>query len=636
MPAAASTSNSSELAPAGSCTTASSGHQASGSPHHQAGIAAPLTLPKTSESPQLLRIRHSMSHVLAMAVQKLFPKALVTIGPWTETGFYYDFDSPNPFSEADLKAIKKEMIRIINKKLPLERQEVSRAEAEAKIRAQNEPYKLEILAGIQEPISLYTLGEDWWDLCAGPHVANTSELNAKAFELESVAGAYWRGDETRAQLQRIYGTAWETPEQLAEHQRRKQEALRRDHRRLGTDLHLFSIEDEAGAGLVFWHPRGARMRLLIENLWRELHFEAGYELLYTPHVADISLWKTSGHLDFYRESMFGPMQVDERQYQLKPMNCPFHVLTYASTLRSYRELPIRWAELGTVYRYERPGVMHGLMRVRGFTQDDAHVFCLPEQITGEILAILNLTERILSTFDFRSYEINLSTRPEKSIGDAAVWDLATAGLIEALDRKGWAYKVDEGGGAFYGPKIDLKIEDAIGRMWQCSTIQLDFNLPERFALEYVAADGTRQRPIMIHRAIFGSLERFFGIMTENYAGDFPFWLAPEQIRLLPVTDEVLPWAEELLTQLRAAGVRASLERSGERLGKMIRNGETMKIPVLAVIGAKEAEARGASLRSRAAGDLGLVGAEALLLAAAAANSQRAASLGLEPVGAVAA
>jgi threonyl-tRNA synthetase len=462
-------------------------------------------------------------------------------------------------------------------------------------------------------------------------VANTSELNAKAFELECVAGAYWRGDETRAQLQRIYGTAWETPEQLAEHQRRKQEALRRDHRRLGTDLQLFSIEDEAGAGLVFWHPRGARMRLLIENLWRELHFEAGYELLYTPHVADISLWKTSGHLDFYHESMFGPMQVDERQYQLKPMNCPFHVLTYASTLRSYRELPIRWAELGTVYRYERPGVMHGLMRVRGFTQDDAHVFCLPEQITGEILAILDLTEQILSSFDFRSYEINLSTRPEKSIGDDAVWDLATQGLIEALNRKGWAYKVDEGGGAFYGPKIDLKIEDAIGRMWQCSTIQLDFNLPERFALEYVAADGTRQRPIMIHRAIFGSLERFFGIMTENYAGDFPFWLAPEQIRLLPVTDEVLPWAEELLAKLRTAGVRASLERSGERLGKLIRNGETMKIPVLAVIGAKEAEARGASLRSRADGDLGLVGAEALLLAAAAANSQRAASLGLEPV-----
>ena len=587
-----------------------------------------ISLPKTSESPQLLRIRHSMSHVLAMAVQKLFPKAQVTIGPWTESGFYYDFDNPEPFTEADLKAIKKEMGKIIGRRLPLQRLEVSRAEAEARISAQNEPYKLEILAGIQEPISLYTLGEDWWDLCAGPHVANTSELNPKAFELESVAGAYWRGDEKRAQLQRIYGTAWETPEQLAEYKRRKEEALRRDHRRLGTDLDLFSIEDEAGAGLVFWHPRGARMRLLIEDFWRSAHFADGYELLYTPHVADISLWKTSGHLDFYAESMFGPMQVDERQYQLKPMNCPFHVLTYASTLRSYRELPIRWAELGTVYRYERPGVMHGLMRVRGFTQDDAHVFCLPEQIGDEILRILDLTETILSTFDFKTYEINLSTRPEKSIGDDAVWDLATQGLIEALDRKGWAYKVDGGGGAFYGPKIDLKIEDAIGRMWQCSTIQLDFNLPERFNLEYVAADGSRQRPIMIHRAIFGSLERFFGIMTENYAGDFPFWLAAEQVRLLPVTDEVRPYAQGLLAQLKAAGVRAAMDHSGDRLGKLIRNGEQQKIPVLAVIGAQEAENGTVSLRSRRDGDLGAVTIETLLAAATQANTERAPGLGL--------
>ena len=629
MPAAASTSSSATPAAAGSATAAAAGPGLDGgglAGPGQAGAAAPLALPKTSQSPELLRIRHSMSHVLAMAVQKLHPQAQVTIGPWTETGFYYDFDNPEPFSEADLKAIKKEMAKIIGRRLPLERIEVSRAEAEARIKAQNEPYKLEILAGLQEPITLYSLGDAWWDLCAGPHVANTSELNAKAFELESVAGAYWRGDETRAQLQRIYGTAWQTPEQLAEYQHRKQEALRRDHRRLGTDLHLFSIEDEAGAGLVFWHPRGARMRLLIEDFWRQAHFADGYELLYTPHVADISLWQTSGHLDFYRESMFGPMQVDERQYQLKPMNCPFHVLTYASTLRSYRELPIRWAELGTVYRYERPGVMHGLMRVRGFTQDDAHVFCLPQQIGDEILRVLNLTERILSTFDFRNYEINLSTRPDKSIGDDAVWDLATKGLIEALDRKGWSYKIDEGGGAFYGPKIDLKIEDAIGRLWQCSTIQLDFNLPERFDLHYVAADGSRQRPIMIHRAIFGSLERFFGIMTENYAGDFPFWLAPEQIRLLPVTDEVLPWAEDLLEQLQRAGVRASLDHSGERLGKLIRNGETMKIPVLAVIGAKEAEARGANLRSRSQGDLGLVAADQLLAACSAANQGRLSSL----------
>ena len=559
---------------------------------------------------------------MAMAVQKLFPKAQVTIGPWTETGFYYDFDNPDPFTEADLKAIKKEMGKIIGRKLPLERIEVSREEAQRRIEAQNEPYKLEILAGLQEPITLYTLGDQWWDLCAGPHVENTKELHPKAFELESVAGAYWRGDETKAQLQRIYGTAWETPDQLAEHKRRKEEALRRDHRRIGKDLDLFSIEDEAGAGLVFWHPRGARMRLLIEDFWRQAHFEGGYELLYTPHVADISLWKTSGHLDFYSESMFGPMEVDEREYQLKPMNCPFHVLTYASKLRSYRELPIRWAELGTVYRYERPGVMHGLMRVRGFTQDDAHVFCLPEQISDEILRILDLTERILSTFDFNTYEINLSTRPEKSIGEDAVWDLATKGLIEALDRKGWDYKVDEGGGAFYGPKIDLKIEDAIGRMWQCSTIQLDFNLPERFELDYIAADGSKQRPIMIHRAIFGSLERFYGIMTENYAGDYPFWLAPEQIRLLPVTDEVLPYAESVQQQLNAAGIRATTDRSGDRLGKLIRTGEQMKIPVLAVIGAKEAEQNAVSVRSRRDGDLGVIAVSDLLKGGQEANDNR--------------
>jgi threonyl-tRNA synthetase len=587
---------------------------------------APVVLPKTSNSESLLKIRHSMSHVMAMAVQKLFPTAQVTIGPWTETGFYYDFDNPEPFTEADLKAIKKEMGKIIGRKLPLERIEVSRDEAERRIKAQNEPYKLEILERLVEPITLYTLGDQWWDLCAGPHVANTSELNPKAFELESVAGAYWRGDETKAQLQRIYGTAWETADQLAEHRRRKEEALRRDHRRLGKDLDLFSIEDEAGAGLVFWHPRGARMRLLIEDFWRQAHFEGEYELLYTPHVADISLWKPSGHLAFYAESMFGPMEVDERQYQLKPMNCPFHVLTYASKLRSYRELPIRWAELGTVYRYERPGVMHGLMRVRGFTQDDAHVFCLPEQISDEILRILNLTERILSTFDFSNYEINLSTKPDKAIGDDAVWELATKGLIEALERKGWDYKIDEGGGAFYGPKIDLKIEDAIGRMWQCSTIQLDFNLPERFGLDYIAADGSKQRPIMIHRAIFGSLERFFGIMTENYAGDFPFWLAPEQIRLLPVTDEVLGYAEELQNKLKAAGIRASIDRSGDRLGKLIRTGEQMKIPVLAVIGAKEADQGAASLRSRRDGDLGVIAKERLITAAQSANQERHASL----------
>ena len=355
------------------------------------------------------------------------------------------------------------------------------------------------------------------------------------------------------------------------------------------------------------------MRLLIDDFWRQAHFDAGYELLYTPHVADISLWKTSGHLDFYAESMFGPMQVDERQYQLKPMNCPFHVLTYASALRSYRELPIRWAELGTVYRYERPGVMHGLMRVRGFTQDDAHVFCLPEQITAEIVAILDLTEQILSTFDFRSYEINLSTRPAKSIGEDAVWELATNGLIGALERKGWAYKVDEGGGAFYGPKIDLKIEDAIGRMWQCSTIQLDFNLPERFGLEYVSSEvgAARRRPIMIHRAIFGSLERFFGILVENYAGAFPLWLAPVQVRLLCVAEPFREHAEALAARYRAAGLRVRVE-SGERIAKLIRSAEKAKTPVMCVVGEKEVAEDSLAVRTYAGGDAGSMGSAEVL------------------------
>jgi threonyl-tRNA synthetase len=589
-----------------------------------------LTLNTMADAgPALELIRHDLAHVMARAVQEIWPDVKVTIGPVIKDGWYYDFDRAEPFTPEDLGAIEKKMREIIAARDPVRTEVWDRTRAIAHYEAAGEPFKVELIEAIpaDQPIRMYWHG-DWQDLCRGPHLQHTGQLPADAFRLMSVAGAYWRGDSRNKMLQRIYGVAFRTREELKAHLTLLEEAAKRDHRRLGTDLDLFSIEDEAGAGLVFWHPRGARMRLLIEDFWRQKHFEAGYELLYTPHVADLSLWQTSGHLDFYSESMFGPMQVDERQFQLKPMNCPFHVLTYASRLRSYRELPIRWAELGTVYRYERPGVMHGLMRVRGFTQDDAHVFCLPEQITAEILRILDLTEEILSAFDFRSYEINLSTRPEKSIGEDAVWELATAGLVEALERKGWAYTIDEGGGAFYGPKIDLKIEDAIGRMWQCSTIQLDFNLPERFRLEYVAADGSRQRPIMIHRAIFGSLERFFGIMTENYAGDFPFWLAPEQVRLLPVTDDVLPFAEQVHGQLSAAGIRASVDRSGDRLGKLIRSGEQMKIPVLAVIGSREAESGAVSLRSRREGDLGTVAVAALVEAGERANRRRGAGLEL--------
>jgi threonyl-tRNA synthetase len=563
-----------------------------------------IHLPKTSESEILKKIRHTTSHVMAMAVQKLFPKAQVTIGPWIENGFYYDFDNPEPFSEKDLKNIYKQMIKIINKKLPVIREEVTREEAKKRIESINEPYKLEILSGLEEPITIYHLGDEWWDLCAGPHLENTGELNPKAIALEAVAGAYWRGDEKNAQLQRIYGTAWETPEQLDLYLQQQEEAKRRDHRKLGQELDLFSIQEDAGGGLVFWHPKGARIRYLIEEYWRKAHLADDYELLFTPHIANLDLWKTSGHYDFYRESMFDQMNIEDQQYQLKPMNCPFHVLTYKNNLHSYRDLPIRWAELGTVYRYERSGTMHGLMRVRGFTQDDAHIFCLPEQIEDEILGVLNLTETILSDFGFKDYEINLSTRPEGSIGSDEIWEKATNGLRGALDRKGWKYKVDEGGGAFYGPKIDLKIEDAIGRVWQCSTVQLDFNLPERFDLEYVDQDSSRQRPIMIHRAIFGSLERFFGILIENYAGDFPLWMAPVQMRLIPVAPDFLPYAQEVCKQLKALGIRVEVDTSNERLGKMIRNVEKAKIPVVGVVGANEMENNTLSIRTRSSGELG--------------------------------
>ncbi len=581
---------------------------------------------------QLARLRHTCAHVLAMAVQALFPETKVTIGPCTDTGFYYDFDRAAPFTPEDLEGIEVEMRRIIRANLPIVRETVERTEIRAEIEQLKEPYKLEILDGIppNEPITRYYIGFPdplpanaesslfdspavsapdtaalcWWDLCAGPHLSRTGDLHPEAFALESVAGAYWRGDETQPQLQRIYGTAWETPERLQAYLRQKEEAKRRDHRKLGQALDLFSIQEAAGGGLVFWHPKGARMRLTIEDYWRQAHLQGGYELLYTPHIANRALWQTSGHLDFYRENMFEQIAVEAQQYQLKPMNCPFHVLTYQHQLHSYRELPIRWAELGTVYRYERSGVLHGLMRVRGFTQDDAHIFCLPEQVTEEILGVLNLTEQILSDFGFTDYEVNLSTRPAKSVGSDDIWELATSALQKALDLKGWGYAIDEGGGAFYGPKIDIKIQDAIGRLWQCSTLQVDFNLPERFDLHYVAADGSRQRPIMIHRAIFGSLERFFGILVENYAGDFPLWLAPVQVRLLPVGDAQRDYAARVAQTLKQRGLRVEVDASGDRLGKQIRTAELEKIPVVAVIGQREVDSQTLSIRTRQSGDLG--------------------------------
>ncbi|CAN1156129.1 Threonine--tRNA ligase, chloroplastic/mitochondrial 2 [Linum perenne] len=452
-------------------------------------------------------------------------------------------------------------------------------------------------------LSIISVGDEWWDLCAGPHVETTGNINRKAVELETVAGAYWRGDEKRAMLQRIYGTAWEDEEQLKAYLHFKEEAKRRDHRRIGHDLDLFSIQDEAGGGLVFWHPKGAIVRHIIEDSWKKIHINHGYDLLYTPHVAKADLWRISGHLDFYRENMFDQMDIENEQYQLRPMNCPYHILVYKRKLHSYRDFPIRVAELGTVYRYELSGSLHGLFRVRGFTQDDAHIFCLEDQIKDEIRGVLDLTEEILLQFGFNRYEVNLSTRPEKAVGDDHIWEKATSALRDALDDKGWIYEVDEGGGAFYGPKIDLKIEDALGRKWQCSTIQVDFNLPQRFDITYTDAKQEKKRPIMIHRAVLGSLERFFGVLIEHYAGDFPLWLAPVQVRILPVTDTQLEYCRKITSELKQNGIRAELCH-GERLPKLIRNAEKQKTPLMAVVGPKEVETQTVTVRSRFAGELG--------------------------------
>ncbi|MCS6813416.1 MAG: threonine--tRNA ligase [Cyanobacteria bacterium] len=568
-----------------------------------------IHLPKTSQSERLKRIRHTASHVMAMAVQKLFPKAQVTIGPWIETGFYYDFDHPEPFTEKDLKAIKKEMVKIINRKLPVVREEVSREEAERRIRAINEPYKLEILEGLQEPITIYHLGDQWWDLCAGPHVENTAELNPEAIELESLAGAYWRGDETKAQLQRIYGTAWETPEQLAEYKRRKEEAQRRDHRRLGKELGLFVFSDQVGPGLPLWTPKGTILRSILEDFLKREQIKRGYKPVVTPHVGRVELFKTSGHWQKYRDDLFPMMgESEDEGFVLKAMNCPFHVQIYKSSLRSYRELPLRLAEFGTVYRYEQSGELGGLTRVRGFTQDDAHLFVTPEQLDDEFLKVVDLIQSVLKVLRLdKSFRARLSFRDpasDKYIGSDEAWENAQNAIQRAVETLGMNHFLGIGEAAFYGPKLDFIVQDALEREWQLGTVQVDYNLPERFDLEYVAEDGTRKRPVMIHRAPFGSLERLVGILIEEYAGDFPLWLAPEQIRLLPVTEVQLGFAHQVAEQMRLAGIRAEVDVSGERLGKMIRNAEMEKIPVMAVVGAKELESNSLSIRTRASGDLG--------------------------------
>jgi threonyl-tRNA synthetase len=575
-----------------------------------------IKLPRTSESENLKKIRHTTSHVMAMAVQKLFPKAQVTIGPWTETGFYYDFDLPEPLTEKDLKAIKKEMTKIIKSKLPVIREEVTREEAQKRIQEINEPYKLEILDSIkQEPITIYHLGDRWWDLCAGPHLENTSDLNPKAIALESVAGAYWRGDANNAQLQRVYGTAWETPEQLAEYQRRKEEALKRDHRKLGKELGLFIFSDSVGPGLPLWTPKGTILRSLLEDFLKQEQLKRGYLPVVTPHIARIDLFKTSGHWQKYKEDMF-PMMADnaeeaslEQGFVLKPMNCPFHIQIYKSELRSYRDLPMRLAEFGTVYRYEQSGELGGLTRVRGFTVDDSHLFVTPDQLEDEFLKVVDLILSVFRSLQLKNFKARLSFRDpdaDKYIGTKEVWDKAEKAIRTAVVKTNMDYFVAPGEAAFYGPKLDFIFHDALEREWQLGTIQVDYNLPERFDLEYTASDGSRQRPVMIHRAPFGSLERLIGILIEEYAGDFPLWLAPIQARLMAVSDDFMPFAREVVTKMQSKGIRAELDTSGERLGKMIRNSEKQKIPVMGIIGAKEVEGNTVSVRTRKSGELGAI------------------------------
>ncbi|MBD2036665.1 threonine--tRNA ligase [Leptolyngbya sp. FACHB-321] len=591
-----------------------------------------IHLPRTSESEPLQRIRHTTSHVMAMAVQKLFPKVQVTIGPSIETGFYYDFDSPEPFTEKDLKAIKKEMTKIINRKLPVIREEVSREEARQRIQAINEPYKLEILEGLQEPITLYHLGDQWWDLCAGPHVESTSELNPDAFDLESVAGAYWRGDETKAQLQRIYGTAWETPAQLAEYKRRKEEALKRDHRKLGKELGLFIFSDSVGPGLPLWTPKGTVLRSILEDFLKQEQLKRGYLPVVTPHIARVDLFKTSGHWQKYKEDMFPLMAEDEaaaaleQGFVMKPMNCPFHIQIYKNELRSYRELPLRLAEFGTVYRYEQSGELGGLTRVRGFTVDDSHLFVTPEQLDAEFLSVVDLILSVFKSLQLKNFKARLSFRDpdsDKYIGSDEAWDKAQGAIRRAVETLGMDHFEGIGEAAFYGPKLDFIFQDVLDREWQLGTVQVDYNLPERFDLEYVAEDGTRKRPVMIHRAPFGSLERLIGILIEEYAGDFPVWLAPIQVRLLAVSEDQLPFAKQVVSQLLAIGIRAEVDTSGDRLGKLIRNAEKDKIPVMAVVGAKEVEANSLSIRTRAAGELGAIPVAEVLERLKAANENHA-------------
>ena len=558
----------------------------------------------TKESDDGLEIiRHSTAHLMAHAVKELYPEVEVTIGPVIENGFYYDFAIDNPFTDEDLEKIENKMHEIAKQNLPISREVWQKKDAVEHFKNINENYKAEIIDDIpdDEDLSIYKQG-DWMDLCRGPHVPSTKILNA--FKLTKVAGAYWRGDSSNEMLQRIYGTAWADKKTLANYLDQLKQAEKRDHRRIGKDLDLFSIQEEAGSGLVFWHPNGSKVRQLIEDYWRKKHSDAGYELLYTPHIALDTLWETSGHTDFYKESMYEPMEDENRLYRLKPMNCPFHVLIYKNQLRSYRDLPIRWGELGTVYRHEMTGALHGLMRVRGFTQDDAHIFCTEDQVEKEITNILNLTIEILNAFTFDEYEIHLATKPEKSVGSDRIWDKATEALAQSLSSKNLEYLIDQKGGAFYGPKIDIKIKDAIGRLWQCSTIQLDFNLPERFDMQYIASDGKKHHPVMIHRTLLGSMERFFGILIEHFEGKFPLWLAPTQVVILTIAKSQNDYAEKIFEKLKKIGFRVRIDLRNEKIGSKIRDHTLKRVPYFIILGNKEVELDQISVRTQKGDDLG--------------------------------
>ncbi|MFQ5861188.1 MAG: threonine--tRNA ligase [Dehalococcoidia bacterium] len=547
------------------------------------------------------RMRHSAAHIMADAVLQLFPQAKLGIGPPIADGFYYDFEVPRPFTPEDLQEIQARMQEAVSQDHPFLRKELDRQEAQRLFAHQ--PYKLELIEEISasEPLSMYR-HDQFVDLCQGPHVESTGKV--VAFKLLGVAGAYWRGDERQPMLQRIYGTAWESQEALDRYLERVAEAERRDHRRLGRELDLFSVHEEVGPALIIWHPKGARVRSLIEDYWRQEHYQHGYHLVYSPHIGHARLWQTSAHLDFYRESMYAPIEVEEQEYFLKPMNCPFHIMVYKSALRSYRDLPLRYAELGTVYRYERSGVLHGLLRVRGFTQDDAHIFCRPDQVEQEVLGVLDLTFSMLRAFGFRDFHVSLATRPEKFVGEPQAWEHATQSLRRALAMRGLEYEMDEGGGAFYGPKIDVKIGDALGREWQCTTVQFDFNLPERFNLSFRDSDGQQHRPYMVHRAILGSMERFFGMLLEHYAGAFPVWLAPVQAVVIPIADRHLEYASKVEKALARRGLRVEVDARKERMNLKIREAQLQKVPYMLVVGDGELWDGTVSVRKRSGEDLG--------------------------------